>query len=200
MPTTMRKIRSLQAEIIAMKQDILDKCINKEMKCYVGAKLLHMHEKSFSRLKREYLKRGVGALLPKKSGPKPGSPPPNRTSVHIEHIVCETAKLNRTTTIGELANYFSQLGISLNPTTVYRILKRYGIRYSLIYEYKPKPKNELYCLETPGLELQMDAGYPFGRGRQIACFDAIDDCSRLVIAKLYERENAATAIDFVRYL
>jgi len=37
----MRKIRSLQAEIIAMKQDILDKCINKEMKCYVGAKLLH---------------------------------------------------------------------------------------------------------------------------------------------------------------
>ena len=79
-------------------------------------------------------------------------------------------------------------------------MKRYGIRYSLIYEYKPKPKNKLYCLETPGLELQMDAGYPFGRGRQIACFDAIDDCSRLVIAKLYERENAATAIDFVRYL
>ncbi len=56
MPTTMRKIRSLQAEIIAMKQDILDKCLNKKIKCYVGVQLLPIYEQFFSRLKREYLK------------------------------------------------------------------------------------------------------------------------------------------------
>ncbi len=75
MPTNMEKLRrSLQDEIIHMKQAVLDKCIAREMKCYARAKLLRMHPKSFSRLKREYLERGVGALMPKKPGSKPGSP------------------------------------------------------------------------------------------------------------------------------
>jgi len=169
------------------------------MKCYAGAKLLHLHPKSFSRLKKLYLEHGEAGLVPKKTGPKKGSPP-NRTSAHLESLVCETAKLNPRATIMAMADYFTGLGFKLHQTTVYRILRRNRVRYCREFLYVPKNEPRLYCLETPGLELQLDACYPFGRGRQIACFDAIDDCSRHVIAKLYDRETALNAIDFVKYL
>lgn len=195
----MGKARNLQENLIAMKKGILDKCIGKTMKCSEGAKLLRMHPKSFSRLKKQYLQYGEAVLLPKKTGPKKGSPP-NRTPEHIEYLVCETAKHNSLATTVTIADYFKDLGIPLDQSTVYRILKRNHIRYGLTYSQLPKPKPQLYCLETPGLELQMDACYPFGRGRKIACFDAIDDCSRFVIAKLYDRETAKNAIDFLKYL
>lgn len=195
----MGKTRNLQENLMAMKKGILEKCINKQMKCYAGAKLLRLHPKSFSRLKKLYLEHGAAVLVPKKTGPKNGIPP-NRTSSHIEYLVCQTAKLNPRATIIAIADYFNGLGIKLHPTTVYRILQRNRIRYCLTYVQLPKPKPNLYCLETPGLELQMDACYPFGRGRKLACLDAIDDCSRHVIAKLYDRETADNAIDFVKYL
>lgn len=192
--------RNTQEELIAMKKGILIKCIKKEMKCYEGAKLLHMHPKSFSRLKKLFLQYGEAILVPKKPGPK-NNRPPNKSSVHIEEFVCQTARLNPHSTINTIADYFTNdLKIAIHPTTVYRILKRNRIRYCREYVNIPKPKFNLYCLETPGLELQMDACYPFGRGRNIACFDAIDDCSRWVIAKLYDRENAVNAIDFVKHL
>jgi len=195
----MAKSRNLQGELIAMKKGILDKCIARQMKCSAGAKLLHMHPKSFSRLKKNYLEYGEAVLVPKKTGPK-SSPPPNKTSPHIEHLICEIARENRHANILAIAGHFHDNGIQIDPTTVYRILKRNGIRYN--YEYHPLPKSraKLYCLETPELELQMDACFPFGRGRRLCCFDAIDDCSRLVIAKLYDRENAINAISFVKYL
>lgn len=195
----MAQIRNLQGELIAMKKGVLNKCINKQLKCYAGAKLLHMHPKSFSRLKRLYLEHGEAVLVPKKTGPK-NSPPPNKTPAHIEHLVCGIAKENRYANILTIAGHFRDNGIAINPTTVYRILKRNGVRYNYEYHPLPKSKPKLYCLETPGLELQMDACYPFGRGRKLCCFDAIDDCSRLVIARLYDRENAINAIDFVKYL
>jgi hypothetical protein len=46
----------------------------------------------------------------------------------------------------------------------------------------------------------MDACFPFGRSRKIASFDAIDDCSRHVYARIYEREDDNSAIDFVKHL
>jgi len=138
-------------------------------------------------------------LTPKKTGPK-NTAPPNKTASHIEYLVCETAKLNPVATIDTIADYFKDLGFSMNKTTVYRILKRNRIRDCAPYVYNARQKAKLYCLETPGLELQMDACYPFGRGRKLCCFDAIDDCSRHVIAKLYDTENAANGIDFVKHL
>ncbi len=192
--------RNTQEELIAMKKEILIKCINKEMKCYEGAKLLHMHPKSFSRLKGLFIQYGEAILVSKKTGPK-NNRPPNKTPVHIEKFICKIARLNPGATINTISDYFTDdLEISIHPTTVYRILKRNQIRYCREYWGVPKFKPKLYCLETPGLELQMDACYPFGRGRKIACFDAIDDCSRWVIAKLYNRENAVNAIDFVKHL
>jgi len=89
--------------------------------------------------------------------------------------------------------------LKVEQTTVWRILKRKKVRYTREYKrWKKEPK--LYCLNKPGKELQMDGSYPYGRQRDIVHFDAIDDCSRLVYAKIYEHEDATSAIDFVTHL
>lgn len=73
------------------------------------------------------------------------------------------------------------------------------MRYTQSYKrWKTKPK--LYCLDTPGVELQMDGCYPFGRARKLVLFDAIDDCSRWVAGKLFNQETCENAIEFVKYL
>ena len=46
----------------------------------------------------------------------------------------------------------------------------------------------------------MDGSYPFGRQKKIVSFDAIDDYSHYVIAKLYTKENARNAVNFVQYM
>jgi len=193
--------RNTQETLIIMKKEILDSCITKKIKCLEGAKLLKMHPKSFSRLKKNYIENGVSILTPKPSGPKNGFIAGNRTPLWIEDMVCELARDNPNESPIELSEILlARYSIKLNQSTVYRILRRRRIRYCLEYNQLKRPKPQLYCLETPGEELQLDACYPFGRGRQICCFDAIDDCSRFVIAKMYDRETADNAIDFIKYL
>lgn len=51
-----------------------------------------------------------------------------------------------------------------------------------------------------GKVLQMDACYPFGRSRDLASFDAIDDCSRTIFGKAYDTEDDQNAMDFVAEL
>jgi len=193
--------RNTQETIIAMKKEILDSCVAKRMKCLEGAKLLKMHPKSFSRLKKNYFENGDDVLTPKTPGPKNGFIAGNRTPLWVEDIVCELAKNNPNESPIELSEtLLDKYSIKLDQSTVYRILRRRRIRYCLEYNQRKKPKPQLYCLETPGEELQLDACYPFGRGRQICCFDAIDDCSRFIVAKMYDRETADNAIDFIKYL
>lgn len=193
--------RNTQETLIAMKKEILDSCIAKKMKCLEGAKLLNMHPKSFSRLKKNYIEKGETVLISKPSGPKKWHIPKNRTPEWLENLVCEIARNNtREGTIELSDRLFDNYRITLDQSTIYRILKRNRVRYYLAYIPIEREKPQLYCLETPGEELQLDACYPFGRGRKICCFDAIDDCSRFVIAKMYDRETAENAIDFIKYL
>ena len=192
--------RNTQETLIAMKKEILNSCLDKKMKCKDGAKILKMHPKSFSRLKKRYIEDGEAVLVSKPSGPKKGFISKNRTPEWLEDVICKLASNNINASPLEIAEeLFDSHKIKINQSTVFRILKRRRIRY--FREYKPiKYKPQLYCLETPGEELQLDACYPFGRGRRLVCFDAIDDCSRYVVAKLYDRETADNAIDFIKYL
>lgn len=184
-----------------MKKEVLDSCLAKKLKCLDGAKLLHMHPKSFSRLKKQYLERGEAALTPRPPGPKNGFVAGNRTPIWIEDMVCNLAVKNIQAGPVELSEkLFDQYHITVHQSTVFRILRRRRIRYVLGYIKPNREKPQLYCLETPGEELQLDACYPFGRGRQLCCFDAIDDCSRYVLGKMYTRETAENAIDFIKYL
>ncbi|MDP2736461.1 MAG: integrase core domain-containing protein [bacterium] len=182
-----------------MKKEVFDSYINRQLLGREGAKLLHMHPKAFLRLKARYMEHGEAVFVPKKTGPK--GPPVNRTADWIENIVVELARENKRLGPIELSEeLFEKYGIKKDQSTVFRILQRKRIRYCREPLPRIKVKPQLYCLETPGLELQMDACYPFGRGRKIVCFDAIDDCSRYVTAKLYDRETAENAIAFVKEL
>lgn len=197
----MRKIRrNTQAELIAMKQQIIEKCLNKQLKCKDGANLLHMHPKAFSRLKSRYQKYGPSALMPKKPGPKKFTPKnrtPEITEGLVENLAIKYPNLGPLPLAEEL---FDKYGIKLNQITVWRILKRRKIRYTTKYKRWKQEKPKLYCLNAPGLELQLDACYPFGKAKKVVCFDAIDDCSRWVCARIYPQETAANAICFVKQL
>lgn len=196
-----RKRRNTQEELIMFKQYIFNQCIQRRMKHADGAVALTMHPKAFSRLKRRYLEYGIATLVPKKPGPKAGSGGAyNRTPEAIEDIVVAHALRYPFLGPAPLADkLFDEQRMSLDSTTVWRILKRRKVRYTREYKrWKDDPT--LYCLEKPGIELQMDGSYPYGRARGIVLFDAIDDCSRWVYGRLYAREDAASAIDFVTHL
>ena len=180
-----------------MKKEIIDKCIDRQIMCKEAAKLLQLHEKSFSRLKRRYLEEGESALMPQKPGPKHGAPP-NKTPEQVEDLVVEVAFNNLSQGPVALADTLKDnYGIVLHQSTVYRILKRKKARY--YREYAPIEKREFkqYCLDLPGEELQLDGCYPFGRSRKAVAFGAIDDCSRYAFGRCYDRETAANAIKFV---
>jgi transposase len=179
-----------------MKKSILDGCIAKECSCKDGAKMLNMHEKAFSRLKRRYLAEGEAALVPRKPGPKRGSPA-NRTPEWIEDLAVDIARRHRSWGPAAIAGEIGDsLGISIDQSTAYRILKRKGARYFRDYAPEARPAPKLYCLDDPGREVQLDGCCPFGRARKLVAFDAVDDCSRFAFSKCYDRETAGNAILF----
>ena len=162
-----------------------------------AAQILQMHSKALSRLKKRYLEYGDAALLGRKPGPKTYSPPSNKTDEGIEDLAVDLALAHPNEGPRPLSDRLSdQYGIFLDQSTIWRILKRRKIRYGREYKrWKDDPK--LYCLESPGEELQMDACYPYGKARRICSFDAIDDCSRFTDGRCYDRETGENAILFV---
>lgn len=88
--------------------------------------------------------------------------------------------------------------LTINPTTVYRILKRGGIRYGTHHprttrRWKIKPHNH----QTPGVELQMDTKYPFGYKQGRVTHTIIDDASSWVYAWTYSTTNAENTLNFL---
>ena len=189
-----------QQVILDMKKNIFAACESKQMKWKEGAALLGMHPKALSRLKGEYTLRGDSALIGARPGPKEGSVATNRTPESVEQLVKELAlNFRGSGPIGLSEKMLEYYGIRLDPSTVWRILKRRQVRYTTEYHrWKKEPK--LYCLDTPGEELQLDGCYPFGKARPLVSFDAIDDCSRIVFGRCYTRETAENAIAFVSEL
>lgn len=194
-------MRNTIEETINMKENILKRYINKSIDRKETAELLNMHVNAVSRLTSRYKKEGRNALIPKKPGPKSCNPIHNKTPTNIQDLVIDIALKNRNRgPIWISEKLYDDYQIKLHQVTVYRILKREKIRYTHEYKRWVKKEPNLYCLDKSGIELQMDGSYPFGRQRQLVSFDAIDDCSRYVIAKLYTKENAKNAIDFVKYI
>jgi transposase len=192
-------MRKTLTQMISIKKQIIDDCTAKRMKWKEGARILGMHPKALSRLKRNYMAHGECVLIGRKPGPKQGSPD-NKTSDSIEEFVIMIASDPSLGPVRIAELLLEKHGITMHQTTVWRILKRNKVRYTTNYKrWKHDPK--LYCLEEPGMELQLDGCYPYGRARRMVGFDAIDDCSRWVLGKVYDgEETLETACRFINEL
>ena len=178
-----------------LRKKHLDRIIAKEEKVNEAAFALDVRRETVSRWLAKYKFEGIDGITPKKSGPKKGKAH-NRTNDVIEEMVIEIAKKNPFKGPQWIAD---ELPVYLHQTTVYRILKRRGTRYGLHYKHKRR-KKIAYCLDRPGRELQLDVCFPFGYSRKEVVYDAIDDCSRWVFAKVMPSHDLKSTIAFLEEL
>jgi len=95
--------------------------------------------------------------------------------------------------------------IVIGDSTIYRILRRHSLnRLPQNQAHKPQhQKWRRYEKPLPGHRLQIDAKFleaiP-GKRSSYWQFTAIDDCTRLRVLKIYQRNNQKNAIEFVDYV
>ena len=182
--------KMLQLRIKLIKELDQKKIKQKDI-CFV----LGVSRQTVSKWLAKYRIEGEAGLTPKKCGPKDGTAW-NRTSEVIEDAICNIAEKNPFKGPDWIAD---QLDITLNQSTVYRILKRRKIRHYENYKHKRR-KKKAYCLDEPGRELQLDVCLPFGYARKEVVYDAIDDCSRWVFARVMPNHTSRSSIAFLKEL
>lgn len=194
--------RRADSELVRLKKTVLDEHIDHHLSVGQASGLLRMHPKAFLRLKGRYKLHGISALWPKKPGPKKGGKVSvNRTSKAIEQQIVDLSAKYPFLGPVPLASLLKQEhDVCLHPTTIWRILCRTTDRYEPGRKRWKNPV-KLYALEEPGVEVQMDACFPFGRARSLVFFDAVDDCSRYLCSQAYQGgEDLESAKDFIRRL
>lgn len=187
-------------EMLLQRKKLMEEIIAKKRTATEVAEILGVKRETVSRWLAKYKFGGMDEIIPKKPGPKVGSTAVNRVGTEIEELVCLYAKQNAFEGPQAIADALEEHeGILIHKTTVWRILKRKGVRYGLHYKHL-KRKRKAYCLGEPGDEVQLDVCFPFGYARKECVYDAIDDCSRLVHARLMEDHTEQSAIRFVNRL
>lgn len=125
--------------------------------------------------------------------------PVNKTTEKVEFIVVQLAKKyfhDGVETLADRLQYEYQ--ISLHPVTIFRILKRRHVRYGSTYSMTQRNwKKKLYAHLVPGQEIQVDTTYPYGYGQKKVIYTAIDDATRFVYVRVYEKANAENTVDFL---
>ena len=164
-----------------------------------GARRLGVTRPTIYEWQSRYNRFGIDGLLHRKRK-KHTSRPHNKTPEEIEQLVINVAKeyiFDGCETLHDRLEY--EYNVTLNPTTIYRILKRKDVRYG---EYhvgtKKRWKKQLYAHKKAGKELQMDTKYPFGYKEGKVIYTIIDDASRWVFAWTYSTANKENTIDFLQ--
>jgi len=184
-------------DMLVQRKRLIEDIVKKKRRVNDVAEILAVKRETVSRWVAKFRFSGMDGLCPKKPGPVEGSPAVNRTSDEVESLICTFAQKNPYKGPQRLSELLlEESNIDIDQSTVYRILKRTGIRYGLFYK-KLKKKRQLYCLQEPGEEVQLDVHLPFGHARKDRLFDAIDDCSRFVHGKMFFGHTQQNAIAFV---
>ena len=172
--------------------------INKKATVTDIARDLSVTRQTIYTWKARYERFGIDGLIQKRK--KRSDTPHNKTSEEVAQLIINTTNTYWQDGVEALADHIQRLyNLTINPTTVYRILKREGVRYG---EHHPRTtkrwKKQLYAHQVPGLELQMDTKYPFGYKQGRVIYTVIDDASRWVYAFTYTTANALNTVDFIK--
>jgi transposase InsO family protein len=95
--------------------------------------------------------------------------------------------------------------VSISPSGVWRILKRLELNHlPASQRYKRQERRwRRYEKPMPGHRIQVDVKFiePIGpKRRKFYQYTAIDDCTRLRVLRIYDRNNQKTAIQFLDYV
>lgn len=182
---------------MSLVEEKLQAIINKETTVTAVAGALSVTRQTVYTWKARYERFGIDGLIQKRK--KRTDRPHNKTPEEIEQLVINTTDTYWRDGVEALRDHIQRLyNLTINPSTIYRILKRNNIRYT---EHHPRTtkrwKIQLYSHQTPGLELQMDTKYPFGYKQGRVIYTIIDDATRWVYAWTYTTANAENTIDFI---
>lgn len=183
---------------IMLQQRKLEQIIKKEKKVIEIAKEFNVSRQTIHTWLNRYRRFGIDGLIRKKRKKKRHAPH-NKTSKEIEQLITNLAQeyiFDGAETLSDRLQY--ENNITINPSTIYRILKRNSIRYTDNHPHTQKRwKKQLYAHKVPGKELQMDTKYPYGYKQGKVIYDIIDDASRWVFAWSYDKANKDNTIDFL---
>jgi len=177
----------------------LENVMNKRQKVVSVAREMSLSRQTIHKYLLRYKRYGEdGITRPMRK--KRRLPAHNRTSEAVENCVIELAKTYVADGVQTLADRLQyEYNTNLNPTTIYRILKRKNIRYTGYYEAtKKRWKKQLFCHQIPGQELQMDTKYPYGYKLGRVIYTIIDDASRWAFVWSYETANADNTVNFLK--
>jgi transposase InsO family protein len=180
-----------------LKENKLKQIINKEKTVVVVAKELAVSRQSVHKWLSRYKRFGIdGLIVRKKTECKKAH---NRTTAEVEQLVVQISKKYWNDGVETLHDHLLyENNINLNPSTIYRILKRNNVRYTTNYPHtRKKWKKKLYAHQVPGMELQMDTKYPYGYKQDKVIYTIIDDATRWVFAWSYNTANAQNTLDFL---
>jgi transposase InsO family protein len=191
-------MNTFDSTYMILKEKKLQEILEKKKKVTHVAKELNVSRKTIHQWLVRYQRFGIEGLVRKQN--KRRTIAHNRTSFEVEHVVIQVAQQHWNDGVQTIADHVQyEHNITLNPSTIYRILKRNNIRYTTRYPYtRKKWKKKLYAHKVPGLELQMDTKYPFGYKQGQVIYTIIDDATRWVYAYRYDTANQRNTLDFLK--
>ena len=191
-------MNSFDSQYMNLKETKLKEIIQKLKTVTAVAEEMNVSRQAVHKWLSRYKRFGIEGLITVKK--KNGGVAHNRTPDEIEQLVINIAHEywnDGVETLKDRLQYKNN--ITLDPSTIYRILKRNNVRYTSDYTRTQRRwKKQLFSHQVPGFELQMDTKYPFGYKQGRVIYTIIDDASRWVFAWSYETANAVNTVDFLK--
>lgn len=195
---------STKLSLLKTKKEILDRVEQGKLAVKTASSLLGITRQGLWKLRKNYRRYGLKALVGRKRGPQPGIAVHNKTPEWAEEVV-EKAYLRYgggpDTLLWVIEDYYhDELGcITLSRSTIYRIL----VRRRLLYRKPRKKENKhsrKYTKGYPGEEVQLDTTEPFGKNKGIL-LNVVDDYSRWKGSYFYFGNSSLNAaLAFERFL
>lgn len=182
---------------LMLQEKKLTQIIKKQKKVVGVAQEFNVSRQTIHKWLKRYKRFGADGLRKQKR--THSGTPHNKTSPEVEQLIVNTAQKYYRDGSQTLADRLQfEYNLTLHPATVWRILKRKGVRYGEQQTWtKKRWKKQLYSHQIPGKELQMDTKYPWGYKEGKVIYTIIDDATRWVFAWSYEKADKKNTLDFL---